>query len=214
MKFKAILFDLDGTILNTDEMIVKVFEELYRVYRNGVMTPKEQIYYFSGPPLLDTVKKEFPNQDPNFMISEFEELSPLYYDKYVSLYPGSFEVLDALKKMHIKLGVVTNKLRGTAVKSLKQFGLYNFFDVIVALDDVNYPKPNEEGVLKAMSLLRISDPNDVLYVGDNAIDYLTSLNAGVKSALVVWGPRILDNKLNPDIKVKTFKELLDYAKES
>lgn len=214
MKFKAILFDLDGTLLNTDEMIVKVFEELYRVYRHGVMTPKEQIYYFSGPPLLDTVKKEFPDQDPNFMVEEFEELSPLYYGKYVSLYPGSFEVLKALKEMNIKLGVVTNKLRGTALKSLKQFKLYDFFDVIVALDDVSSPKPNEEGILKAVSILKIENLDDVLYVGDNAIDYLTSLNAGVKSALVVWGPRILDNKLNPDIKVKTFKELLDYAKQS
>ncbi|MPN53258.1 Pyrophosphatase PpaX [bioreactor metagenome] len=83
----------------------------------------------------------------------------------------------------------------------------------MALDDVAYPKPNEEGILKAMSMLKIDDLNDVLYVGDNVIDYLTALNAGVKSALVVWGPRILDNKVNPDIKIKTFKELLDYVKK-
>lgn len=214
MKYRAILFDLDGTILNTDEMIIAVFHELYHLYRNDIVTPKERIYYFSGPPLIETMKEEFPKENSRFMVDEFSRLTPKYLQKTVSLYENTHETLMKFKKLGIKLGIVTNKLREPTYEVLKLFDLLSIFDVVIAIDDVQIGKPNPEGIFLAMEKLGLNNKDEILYVGDNEVDYQVAKNAKVHSALVVWGPRVLDNKLTPDIKVKSYKELEHYVEKS
>ena len=60
-KYEVVLFDLDGTVLDSDPMILKTMNILYDKYRDGVRTPKEKVYYFSGPPIRDTLRNEFPH---------------------------------------------------------------------------------------------------------------------------------------------------------
>lgn len=66
-KYEAIIFDVDGTIIDSDMMLVNSFNVLYDLYRDGKKTPQEEIYYFSGPPIRETLKKEFPHMDLDFM---------------------------------------------------------------------------------------------------------------------------------------------------
>ena len=70
-KYDVILFDMDGTVADTDPMIKTAMYVLYDKYRHGVRTPDEQIIYFSGPPIRETLKKEFPDLDQNFIYDEF-----------------------------------------------------------------------------------------------------------------------------------------------
>ncbi|MDR0934822.1 MAG: HAD family hydrolase [Erysipelotrichaceae bacterium] len=214
MKYKLVLFDLDGTLINTDEMIVSVFEKLYKKFRDGKMTPKNDIYYFSGPPLIDTVKKEFPDLDPYFMMSEYAKIAPTVYADTVTLYDDAIDVINKIKLLGIKIGVVTNKGKTSALFALKHFNISNLFDIVITLDDVKNGKPDKEGMLLAMKELNIENPKEVLYVGDNKVDYISADNAGIDSALVVWGPRVLDNNINPTVKISSYKELLDYVKKS
>ena len=118
-KYSVILFDMDGTIANTDEMIVQTFLELYKLYRKGAPTPREQIYYFSGPPIREVLKREFPDQDNQFMWDEFHRISWDFYPLYTTGYPNCREVLLELKKRGYKLGVVTNKIHRTTLYCLK-----------------------------------------------------------------------------------------------
>ncbi len=214
MKYRVIILDLDGTLLNTDEMIVAVFNELYQLYRGGILTPKEEIYYFSGPPLSETMKKEFIDQDPAFMVKEFSRLTPKYLAKTVTLYKDADETLKYFKKRGLKLAVVTNKLKKPTIEVLNLFDLTSLFDVVIALDDVKKGKPDPEGILKVLEKLNITDKKTAIYVGDNEVDYQVALKAGVDSAFVVWGPRILDNKLTPTVKIKSYKELKRYVEKS
>ena len=69
-KYKLILFDIDGTIANTDELIFASLNVLYGKYRNGVRTPESKMIYFSGPPMYDTLDKEFPGQDTEMLLEE------------------------------------------------------------------------------------------------------------------------------------------------
>ena len=59
-KYSIVIFDMDGTVLNSDPMILEAMNILYDKYRDGVRTPKEKVVYFSGPPIRETLKTEFP----------------------------------------------------------------------------------------------------------------------------------------------------------
>lgn len=188
-KYRLLLFDLDGTLANTDEMVVQAFYALYKEFKPRVVRTREELYYFSGPPIRETVKTEFPDYDPKEVHQAFSRISKDFYAPYVTAYEDEIEVLKALKEAGYLLGVVTNK-GGTLTKyTLEICHIDGLFDVVISADDVSTPKPNPEGIYKAMEKVGIKDKKDVLYIGDNDIDYYSGTNAGIDTLLVTWGPR-------------------------
>ena len=206
-KYDLVLLDMDGTIADTDEMIIQSMYELYDKYRNGNRTPVEEIYYFSGPPIRDTLKKEFPDMDNDFIVNEFVKISWNNYDKYAKLFPHVKETIIALMNKGIKVGVVTSKMRESTIHCLEVINLDDVIDYFVAGDDVKNMKPHPEGILLGMEHFSILDKKKVLYIGDNRSDYLTARNAGVDVALVTWGPRKIDRSLTPDYWIDDFKQV-------
>ena len=188
-KYRLLLFDLDGTLANTDEMVVQSFYALYKIYKPRVIRSREELYYFSGPPIRETLKKEFPDYDLEEMREAFSRISKEFYAPYVTAYENEIEVLKALKEQGYLLGVVTNKGKPLTKYNLELCHINGLFDVVITADDVATPKPNPEGIYKAMELLNIKNKQDVLYIGDNDIDYFSGSNAGVDTLLVTWGPR-------------------------
>jgi HAD superfamily hydrolase (TIGR01549 family) len=205
-KYDVILFDMDGTVANSDPMIIEAMHILYDKYRSGKRTPDEEIIYFSGPPIRDTLKKEFPDLDQNFIFDEFHHESFKLYPTHVFRYPDSKAVLLDLKHEGFKLGIVTNKIHSLTEYALKCIGLENIFDYIVGIDDVWKPKPCGEGILKSIEYFK-SSKKRTLYVGDNKSDLDTANDAGVDCCLVSWGPRILDPKLTPSFKISSYLQL-------
>ena len=206
-KYKLVLFDLDGTLCDTDEMIVQTFFELYKEYKPKVVRERPELYYFSGPPIKETLKREFPDYDPVEVHQAFRRISKELYAPYVKAFDGEIEVLKALKEAGYLLGVVTNKGAPLTKYSLEICHIEEFFDVVISADDVNIPKPDPSGVLKAMELLNIKDKKDVLYVGDNDIDYYTGNNAGVDTLLVSWGPRELKCLSKATYEAKAYNDM-------
>ena len=206
-KYTVLLFDLDGTVADTDQMIVETMNILYDLYRGGRRTPVEEIYYFSGPPIYDTLNKEFPDQDMEFMHSEFRRVSVELYPSTVKPYPNCREVLLSLKKKGYKLGIVTNKIHSSTLLCLKLIALEGIFDSLVCYDDVSHPKPQGEPIWKAAKELGEDNLNKVLYIGDNKLDLETANNAGVDGALVTWGPRKLDPSLSPKMFISSYEDL-------
>ena len=206
-KYEAVLFDLDGTVADTDEMIVESMHKLYDLYRNGVYTPLEQIYYFSGPSIIDTLKKEFPDGNQELLLKEFSRISEELYPKTIKTYPLCKETILTLKEHGIKVGLITNKMKKMTLYCLELIDLKDVFDVIIGYDDVSKGKPDGEGILKAIKQLNVKDLQNVLYVGDNKIDFDTASNAGVDSAIVTWGPRKLPDDIHPNYKIKDYEEL-------
>ncbi len=210
-KYDLILLDLDGTVADTDEMIVQSMYELYDKYRDGRRTPVEEIYYFSGPPIRETLKKEFPDGDNDFLTEEFIKISWGNYDKYAKLFPHVRETLESLKSKGFKLGIVTSKLRDSTIHCLEVLDLLNLVPCFVAGNDVSKMKPDPESIFKAMERFSIKDKKKVLYIGDNKSDYLTARNAGVDVAMVTWGPRKIDKTLTPEYWIDDFKEVEEIA---
>ncbi len=206
-KYSLVLFDMDGTLVDTDEMIRQSMYILYDKYRDGKRSPDEEIWYFSGPPIRETLAKEFPHMDLDFMYEEFHKVSWELYKPYAKAYPNAYEVIHKLKKAGYKLGVVTNKIHDTTMYCLDLINMRDIFDVVIGYNDVSVGKPSPEGILKAMELTNIKNKHEVLYIGDNKVDLDTANNAGVNSALVYWGPRVLSKELKPTLKISSYKDL-------
>ena len=187
--YKVLLFDLDGTLCDTDEMIVQTMYEIYKDYKPVKVRTREEIYYFSGPPIRDTLANEFPDYDGDMMYDVFKRVSKGFYASTVKPYQDEIKILKALKEKGYLLGVVTNKGLPLTLYSLEICHIDDIFDVVISADDVNIPKPDPSGIDKALEKLNIKNKEEVLYIGDNDIDYITASNAGVDTLLVTWGPR-------------------------
>ena len=208
-KYRLILFDLDGTLCDTDEMIVQTMRAIYLDYKPRKIRTRGELYYFSGPPIRETLKNEFPDYDPEMMHEVFKRVSKGFYASTVKAYNGEIEVLKALKEKGYLLGVVTNKGLPLTKYSLEICHIDSFFDVVISADDVPTPKPDPSGIKKAMEALNIKNIEDVLYVGDNDIDYFTAENAGVDCMLVSWGPRIIKCIDKAKYEAKSYNEVRD-----
>ena len=206
-KYRVILFDLDGTLCDTDEMIVQTMFAIYKDYKPRIVRTREELYYFSGPPIRETLKNEFPDYDPDQMYDVFKKVSKEFYAPCVKAYKDETEVLKELKEKGYILGVVTNKGLPLTIYSLEICHIESFFDVIISADDVSIPKPNPTGILKALETLGIKNKGNVLYVGDNDIDYFTAENAGVDCLLVSWGPREIKCLDKAKYEAKSYNEL-------
>ena len=213
-KYKTLLFDMDGTVADTDEMIKAAMYILYDLYRDGVKTPDEEIVYFSGPPIRDTLKKEFPHMDQQFMFDEFHRVSETLYATHTFRYPHSREVLLELKEKGYNLGIVTNKLHNLTEYCLQCIGLDDIFDLIIGFNDVSKPKPNGEGILKSIAYFN-STKEETIYIGDNKVDLESANLAGVDCALVGWGPRFLPPEVKPTFKFNSYIDLKEkiYGKD-
>ena len=190
-KYKLLIFDMDGTIAYTDEMIIHTFIDLYDMYNPSAKKSKEELLYFSGPPLKVTLPQEFPNLDFDFIHSEFIRISTPYYEKYVELFPHELEVIKKLKELGYLLAVVTNKGHEKAQYVLDKLGLSPYFSLLIGGGDVREMKPAPEGINKVLETFNVNK-EEALYIGDNDIDYITASNAGVDSMICSWGPRKLN----------------------
>ncbi|WP_100332309.1 pyrophosphatase PpaX [Bacillus xiapuensis] len=204
----TLLFDLDGTLINTNELIISSFlHTLHHYYPNRYK--REDVYPFMGPTLVET----FSNIDPERteeMVQRYRAYNLANHDALVTQFDGVFETVRTLKENDYKLAIVSTKMRDTVIKGLKLTNLYPFFDVIVALDDVKHPKPHPEPLQKALNALG-SKPEEALMIGDNYHDINGGKNAGTKTAGVSWsvkGKEFLQS-FHPDYMLDSMADLLD-----
>lgn len=210
-KYKLYLFDLDGTLLDSDEMLRVTFHKLYDLYKpDNFVIDDNRILSFSGPQISETLTKEFPEQDLEFMLGEWKKYSRANYIKYASLYPGAFDLLSLMKKKGINIAIVTNKHRYATNYALELVKLSSLNIFCVCADEVSNLKPAPDGIFKAMEHFGATNKNDVIYIGDSIYDYETAKNAGVDFGFVSWSPRKLDKGCKIDINIDSYA---DFAKD-
>ncbi len=206
-KYKVLLFDLDGTLCDSDEMLIQSFFALYKKYRPAKIRTREELIYFSGPPIKKTLSDEFPDYPFEEIYKAFQVVSRELYRPYVKAFDKEIETLKKLREAGYLLGVVTNKGAPLTKYSLEVANIDGLFDVVISADDVNAPKPSPLGIEKALERLGIEDKGKVLYIGDNDIDYETATNAGTDAMLVTWGPREIKRKKDAKYAVSSYDEL-------
>ena len=211
-QYKLYLFDLDGTLIDSDQMIIETFLELYKIYRPDFHPSYDHIRQFSGPQITESLSKEFPDQDLDLMLNEYRTRSRKYYDKCVCLFPGVKKLIQKLNDAKIPYGIVTNKHRYATIYTYELLDLEKFNIYSVCADDVEHLKPHEEGVLRAMEHFGIKNKDDVIYIGDGMFDYLTAKNAGVNFGYVTWSPRAIASDAKIDVEIDSYSEFAEEIK--
>jgi phosphoglycolate phosphatase len=188
---KAVIFDLDGTLINSaipfkemKRMIIKRLEAIG--VTQGLLNDEMLNFDIAQNALQDMRSKGFKQQRIQQAFDEMSEIMNAFELKSIdkaTLVRGVPETLKTLKTRKIKLGVMTRSCREYAEKLLAKFGLRNFFDAVVARDDVANPKPDPEHAFHILRLLGVS-PQETLYVGDHWSDAECASRAGLKFVLV------------------------------
>jgi pyrophosphatase PpaX len=174
-ELKAILFDLDGVIVDSFESWYGVFNQVLKE-RGGKNITKEEFRKGAwGGPLQREIKY-FPGMTTTQLRDRYNELIVKHVEKS-KLIPGIKEVLQKAKKNKIKTGVVTNAFRKYASVYLKHHKILKYFDAMVTWEDVENPKPDPEPILKACEKLDVIS-DEILYVGDTKNDYMAGKAAG------------------------------------
>lgn len=207
MNIRTILFDLDGTLIDTNELIIDSF--LYTFKQFGYNVTREQCIGFNGPSLEETFKR-FNSGQVEAMLQTYRAYNSQHHDDLVKPFPKVKATIEYLTNKGIKVGIVSTKMRISIERGLKVAHLENLFQTIVALDDVKHAKPHPEPVLKGMNALA-GIPTTTLMIGDNYHDIEAGHRAGVKTAGVAWsykGSAFLQ-KYNPTYMLKQMDDLLN-----
>lgn len=207
-KITTILFDLDGTLIDTNELIIQSFLHTLGKYYPNEYT-REDVLPFMGPTLMETfagIDKEKAEE----LVRVYRDFNISRHDELVTEFEGVYETVALLKEQGYKLGIVTTKMLNVVQKGLKLTGLDSFFEVIIALDHVTKAKPDPEPILKALQELH-STPEEAIMVGDNYHDILGGRNAGTKTAGVAWSAkgRAFLEEYQPDYMLENMRDLLD-----
>ncbi|MFC4737021.1 pyrophosphatase PpaX [Bacillus daqingensis] len=211
-ELNTVLFDLDGTLINTIDLIVASFEHTLNQYFPGVYG-REDIAGFIGPPLSETFTRLNPDYADD-MISVYRRFNHAHHDELVKGYDGVHETLDYLQRHAYSLAVVTTKRSDTARKGLKLMNMEQYFPVVVALDHVSKWKPDPEPLLNALGQLN-RRPAQAVMVGDSEHDILAGKNTGTRSAGVSWSIKGRDHlqRFEPDAMLEQMTDLISFVEK-
>ncbi len=186
-KYDTVLFDLDGTLLNTRELINRSFVHTFEHFRPDHVLTDEELDSFFGPSLRQTFSRySTDEQEIEEMIQYYREFNVSSHDEMVTAFPGAKSLIRTLARKGYKLGVVSSKKTDLVEHGLEIFGMRDKIKVIIGEEDVKNPKPDPEGILEAM---RILDSKKALYVGDGVGDIEAGKNAGIDTIGVLYSDR-------------------------
>lgn len=182
----AVLFDLDGTLVDSIGLLVKSMEYAYegRVRRPTISEWVQLI----GTPLDDMLGRWAENAaDVDLLKARYREHQIAKHDAMTTAYPGTVETIRVLHAAGHPLAVVTSKLEVGARRSLKFIGVEECFATVVGIDHTAKHKPDPAPVVHALSVLGVG-ASEAVFIGDSTHDMRAGRAAQVRTAAALWGP--------------------------
>ena len=207
MAIRNILFDLDGTLLDTNELIIQSFQHTYQRHLNKQVGKDEIIKNF-GEILKITLDREFGDAGEE-AIKTYRSFQIENFEKLIDIHQGVKEGIIELHRQGYKLGIVTSRLSDSAIRGLKHFGLMDYFESIIGADDTDKHKPDPTSAFMALKELG-GKPEETILVGDSPFDVLCGKNAKIISVVVGWSALPMDMilKYEPDYVVESMEALM------
>lgn len=197
MAIRAVLFDFDGTVANTNRLVLDSWQHTYRTL-TGREADEAVIKATFGEPLPVSMEKAFPDTPTDEAIAVYRDHQKDIYEEMIEAFEGMPELMKALKEKGYLVAIVTSRMRNSTLIGLRKFGVMEDIDCIVTCEDTDKHKPDPEPVLIALERLSVS-AEEALMVGDSMFDIKCAHNAGVKSVLVEWAEATTEEDRNgPD----------------
>lgn len=195
----CILFDLDGTLIDTTDLIFRSYRHAYLTELGEDLTD-EDLFLGYGRPLPEAftsiLQYRQVKQEPaarqlliNRLITVYREFNVSHHDVLAREFPGVQTTIHELRQRGYTLGLVTSKSRGIAERGLQLIGLGNTFEVTVFMEDTELHKPHPDPLWAALDRLELRHvAQRALYVGDSTHDLQAGRAAGIQTAGALWGP--------------------------
>jgi pyrophosphatase PpaX len=188
MPHPVVLFDLDGTVVDSIELIVRSYNYAYAAHPSIESAPNRQdILDGIGRPLAAQFRQH-SDDEPTIrsLVEAYREYQMQHHDDLIAHYDGIAEVLQWLHTEERRVAVVTSKIEHLARRALGKLGLEQHFEFVVGLESTSNHKPLPDPLLFALDRLGAS-PSDAIYVGDSPFDIMAANAATVASIGVTWG---------------------------
>lgn len=202
-KYKCIIFDLDGTMLNTEEMNMIPLHRLIKEQLNKYISYNDLLKYkaYSGKKTLELLGFNDIEKSYSKWVKYVNE-----YENGAELYDGFKEVIETLDKNNILCGISSSKTRAQYEIDFFKTGLQKYMKSVILAEDTENHKPHPEPLLKVAEILEVS-PKEVIYVGDTFVDYNAAKSAGMDFAFAIWGASDT-NGIEADYNLNEPKDLL------
>jgi len=183
----TILFDLDGTLIDSTDAIVGCFYHSFKELNFDFQGDVEDIKNEIGYP-LDVMYATLgvPQEQVWDFVDSYKNEYRKVSEAKTTLLPDAYEAVK-LASSFARLGIVTTKTTLYTIPLLKNFGIYEYFETIIGRQEVTNPKPHPEPIYKAMESMNITNENNIYMVGDTKLDLIAAQEAGVKSIGVLCG---------------------------
>lgn len=214
-RIRAVLYDFDGTLADTTELIMRSYRHTMTVHL-GEAPPDEEWLSGFGTPLEAQIRR-FARSDAEHlaMLDTYRVYQSREYRVLVRAFPGAPEAVAALARRGISLAIVTSRHRESTLRGMELCGLTDHFPQIVTPEDVTHPKPHPEPVLHALDRLGVA-PEEAVFVGDSPHDMAAGRAAGTRTAAALWGPfphAALEGE-RPDFLLRSQAEVLELVAAS
>ena len=196
MRYKHIVFDIDGTLIDTEYAVLHSLKETIKELSERDILCSE-LKFALGITGTDALKK-LEIKETSYAL-ELWDKNMRNYTNTIKVFDGIIELLRELQCLDYEMGIVTSKTREEFTHDFCPFGISHYFKTIICADDTQKHKPSAEPLLKYMELSKTGN-SKVLYIGDSKYDSKCAENAGIDFALAVWGSH------NKRIKANYFLE--------
>ena len=197
-ELKAVLFDMDGVIIDSFEAWFSVFNQVRKDLKLKEIKRDEFKSKVWGGSVSRDAKNYFKNADVKEIEQKYQKLITEHVEA-TKLMDDAENVLKEIKKKNIKIGLVTNTFREPAMAALKQHKINNYFDVIITADDSEKLKPYPDPVIKLCEKLDVM-PDETILVGDTKNDYKAGKSAGCT---------VVGLNTHGDLMISRLKDLLE-----
>jgi pyrophosphatase PpaX len=209
---QTVLFDLDGTLIDSVRLILDSYHHTLAVHGLPARSDEEWLRGVGTPLTAQFAECRVDGRTMEALVATYREYNLAHHDRMVTVYPGVLAAVERLRASGRRTGLVTSKNRSGALRGLALAKLERMMDVLVCADEVTNPKPHPEPVEKAVALLD-ADPRTTVYVGDSIHDMRSGRAAGVRTAAALWGPfgRAHLEDASPDYWLETPADLVALA---
>lgn len=209
-RIRAVLYDFDGTLADSTDLIMRSYRHTMAAHLGQV--PPDEDWLSGFGMTLETQLARFARHPDEAlaMLDTYRAFQDTIHDELLRPFPGAAETVAELERRGYLLAIVTSKHRRSAMRGMELCGIVSHFDVIVTPEDVREPKPHPEPVLFALDKLGVR-PDEALFVGDSPHDIAAGKAAGTRTAGVLWGPfpRAALEKAAPDAFLETQADVLE-----